>query len=126
MSKRGIIVLLGAVVVGLVLVVTVPPLLDSPPQIAEKGPGTWHEIGETPGYTMHVSHAAGTLYAVTYPRWDYAPEGFQLQGDELRGGGGDNDMNDAVKTITYDAGSDELTISDKDGEHAYTFSRVAP
>src|SRR5665647_3674982 len=86
MSKRGIIVLLGAVVVGLVLVVTVPPLLDSPPQIAEKGPGTWHEIGETPGYTMHVSHAAGTLYAVTYPRWDYAPEGFQLQGDELRGG----------------------------------------
>ena len=126
MSKRTIIIALIAVAVVLVLVVTVPPLLNSPSQIAEKAAGTWHEIGETPGYTMHVSHTSGTSYSVTYPRWQYDGEGFDLRGYELRGGGGENSMNDAVKTITYDNGSDELTISDKGGEHTYTFSRVTP
>ena len=125
MSKRSIAVLVALAAVALVLVVTVPPLLRSPSQIATQAAGTWQEIGEMPAYTMHVSHAAGTLYAVTYPRWDYAPEGFQLQGDELRGGGGENNMNDAVKTITYDNDSDQLTISDKSGDHRYTFQRVA-
>ena len=125
MSKRSIAVLVALVAVALVLVVTVPPLLSSPSQIATRAAGTWQEIGEMPAYTMLVSHAAGGLYAVSYPRWDYAPEGFQLQGDELRGGGGDNDMNDAVKTITYDNDSDQLKISDKSGDHSYTFQRVA-
>jgi hypothetical protein len=87
-SKRTIIIALIAVAVVLVLVVTVPPLLNSPSQIAG--------------------------------------EGSELRGYGLRGGGGENSMNDAVKTITYDNGSDELTIGDKGGEHTYTFSRVTP
>jgi hypothetical protein len=122
-SKR-IIILVAVAAVGLVLVVTVPPLLSSPSQIADKAAGTWQEVGQTPAYTMHVSHTSGTSYAVTYPRWQYDGEGFQLQGYDLRGGGGENSMNDAVKTISYDNGSDELTIRDKSGEHSYTFTRV--
>ncbi len=39
---------------------------------------------------------------------------FSLQGDELVGGGGENTMNDMVKTITYDNGADQLTISDEE------------
>jgi len=30
-----------------------------------------------------------------------------------------------VKHITYDNGSDRLTISDKSGEHVYTLARVS-
>jgi len=123
-SKRNIIILVAVVAVGLVLAVTVPPLLRSPSRVADKAAGTWQEVGQTPAYTMQVSEPSGSTYAVTYPRWDYDNESFYLTGDKLLGGGGENTMNDAVKTISYDNGSDELTISDKSGEHSYTFTRV--
>ena len=122
MSKRSIIVLFVIVAAGLVLAVTIPPLLSSPSQIAQKAAGTWQEVGEAPAYTMQVV-GAGSTYLVSYPRWHYDREAFSLQGDELNGGGGENTMNDMVKTITYDNGSDELTISAKSGER-YTLQRV--
>jgi hypothetical protein len=109
-SKRTVVILLGIVVAGLILPVTVPPLLSSPSQIAQKAAGTWQETGETPAYTMQVVGAEST-YLVTYPRWRYDRESFSLQGDKLLGGGGENTMNDMVKTITYDNDSHQLTIS---------------
>lgn len=123
MSKRSIAVLIALVAVALILVVTVPPLLSSPSQIAAKAAGTWQEVGEKPAYTMQVVKS-GSTYLVTYPRWQYDSEAFVLQGDKLLGGGGENTMNDAVKTVTYDNGSGQLTISDK-SDHSYTFARVA-
>jgi hypothetical protein len=125
-AKRTIIITIMAVAAILIVAITVPPLFDSPPQIADKAVGTWQEIGQTPAYTMQVTHAFGLSYLVTYPRWEFVAEGFQLQGEELRGGGGENNMNDAVKTITYDGGADELTISDTSGDHPFAFSRVSP
>jgi hypothetical protein len=122
MSKRSIAVLVGIVAVALILVVTVPPLLSSPSQIAAKAAGTWQETGEKPAYTMQVVNASST-YLVTYPRWHYESEIFTLHGDKLLGGGGENTMNDRVKSITYDNGSDELTISDQ-SDHSYAFVRV--
>ena len=124
MSKRNVIILLVILAAGLILAVTIPPLLSSPSQIAQKAAGTWQETGETPAYMMQVV-GAGSTYLVTYPRWRYDRESFGLQGDKLLGGGGENTMNDMVKTITYDNGSDQLTISDKAGERVYTFARVA-
>ena len=122
MSKHNVVILLVIVVAGLILAVTVPPLLSSPSQIAPKAAGTWQETDETPAYTMQVV-GAGSTYLVTYPRWRYDRESFSLQGDKLLGGGGENTMNDMVKTITYDNGSDELTISAKSGER-YTLQRI--
>jgi len=122
-SKRSIWILVAIVAVALILAVTVPPLLSSPSQIAQKAAGTWQEIGEAPAYTMQVVGASST-YLVTYPRWHFEQESFVLQGDKLLGGGGENTMNDAVKTITHDDGSDQLKISDKSGDHSYTFTRV--
>lgn len=123
MSKRSVVILLVIVAAGLILAVTIPPLLSPPSKIAQQAAGTWQEIGQTPAYTMQVV-GAGSTYLVTYPRWRYDRESFSLQGDELLGGGGENTMNDMVKTITYDNSSDQLTISDKSGEHVYTYARV--
>jgi hypothetical protein len=125
-SGRTILITIIAVASVFFLAITVPPLFDSPAQIASQAAGTWREIGQPPALSMRVSHGSGILYAVTYPRLGFDAEGFQLEGNKLRGGGGENDMNDAVKTITYDAGDDELTISDTAGDHRYTFSRVGP
>jgi hypothetical protein len=122
-SKRSIVVLVALVALALILVVAVPPLLSSPSQIAAKAAGTWQETGEKPAYTLQVVNASST-YLVTYPRWRYESETFTLHGDGLLGGGGENTMNDRVKSITYDNGSDGLTISDQNG-HSYTFMRVA-
>jgi hypothetical protein len=49
--------LLVIVAAGLILAVTIPPLLSSPSQIARKAAGTWQEIGETPAYTAQLSVA---------------------------------------------------------------------
>jgi len=75
---------------------------------------------------MHVVHTGGTSYAVTYPRFNFTDEPFQLEGNGLVGGGGENQMNDKVKTITYNDDADELTISERGGDHTYTLARVAP
>jgi hypothetical protein len=108
-----------------VLGVTIPPLLESSPsRIAEKAAGNWREVDRTPAETMEVV-GAGSTYLVTYPRWHYEREPFVLVGDELLGGGGENTMNDRVKTITYDNGPDRLTISDKSGDHVYTLARAS-
>jgi len=115
-------VLVASVIV--ILAVVVPPLFNSPSQITDKAAGTWQEIGQTPAFIMQVGHTSGTSYSVTYPRWHYVAEDFQLQGEELVGGGGENTMNDAVKTITYDNAADQFAVNDKDGEHRYTLSRV--
>ncbi len=123
MSKCSVTVLVALVALALVLVVAVPPRLRSPSQIAAKAAGTWQETGEKPAYTMQVASASST-YLVTYPRWHYESEIFSLHGDKLLGGGGENTMNDRVKSITYDHGSDGLTISDQSG-HSYTLVRVA-
>lgn len=125
MSKRSIVILIVAISAGLVIAVTVPPLLDSPSRIAGRAAGTWQEIGQTPANTMQVSRSSSSRYAVTYPRWSYRDEEFSLMGYKLLGGGGENLMNNSVKTITYDNDSDELTISDASGEHSFTFQRVA-
>lgn len=121
--RRDVIIAVVTAIVALILGVVVPPLFDSPSRIAAKAAGTWQEVGQTPAYTMRVA-GAGSTYLVTYPRWQYDAEDFSLIGDQLLGGGGENIQNDRVKTITYDNGSDELTIGDKSGEHTYTFSRV--
>jgi hypothetical protein len=121
--RRVVVIAVAIATVALILGVVVPPLFDSPSRIATKAAGTWQEIGQTPAYTMQVV-GAGSTYLVTYPRWQYDAEDFSLVGDQLLGGGGENIQNDRVKTITYDNGSDSLTISDKSGEHTYTFSRV--
>ena len=121
--RRVVIIAVVIAAVALILGVVVPPLFNSPSRIAAKAAGTWQEIGQTPAYTMQVV-GAGSTYLVTYPRWQYDAEGFSLTGDKLLGGGGENIQNDRVKTITYDNGSDELTISDKSGDHVFAFSRV--
>ena len=122
MSKRSIIVPVAVIAVALILVVTVPPLLSSPSQIAAKAAGTWQENDGTPSSGMQVT-TAGSTYLVTYPRWHFFREAFVLRGDKLVGGGGENSMNDTVKAVTYDNSSGQLTISDQSG-HSYTFTRV--
>ena len=125
MFKRNIIVLLVLVAVGLIIAVTVPSHLGSPSQIASKAAGTWREVGQTPAYTMQVRHTSGREYSVTYPRWQYIGEPFQLQGEQLVYDGGENTMNDAVTKISYTNSSDELTIGDKGGEHVHTLARTS-
>jgi hypothetical protein len=124
-SKRSIVVAVVIAALALTLGVVVPPLFDSPSHIAGKAAGTWQETGHMPAYTMQVRHTSGREYSVTYPRWQYVEEPFQLQGEQLVYAGGENTMNDAVTKISYDNGSDQLTISDNSGEHVYTLSRVA-
>ncbi len=123
--RRIVIIAVAFASLVLILGVVVPPLFDSPSRIATKAAGTWQEVGQAPAYLMQVRHTSGTAYSVTYPRprWQYDAEAFQLQGEELVGGS-ENTMNDGVITIAYDNGSDELTISDKNGQHSYTLSRV--
>jgi len=124
-SKRSIVVAVVIAALALILGVVVPPLFDSPSHIAGKAPGAWQETGQTPAYTMQLRHTSGKEYLVTYPRWQYVDEPFELQGEQLVYDGGENAMNDAVTKISYDNGSDQLTISDTGGEHVYTLSRVA-
>ena len=117
-------ILVVLAVAGLVRAAVILPLPGSPSKIADKAPGVWREIGQTPTETMQVV-GAGSTYLVTYPRWHDQHEPFVLQGYALVGGGGENTMNDAVTKISYSNGSDELTISDKGGEHVYTLARVS-
>ena len=128
MSGRYVVIVAGVVLVLLIGLVAASSLFfNSPsPHIAEQAAGTWHEIGEGSTYTMHVTHTGGTSYTVTYPRFNLTDEPFQLEGNGLVGGGGENQMNDKVKTITYNDGADELTISDRSGDHTYTLARVTP
>ena len=125
MSKRSIIILIALVVVGLILASVIPPHLGSPSRIASKAAGAWQEVGQTPAYDMQVRHTSGREYSVTYPRWQYVDEPFQLQGEQLVHDGGENTMNDAVTKISYTNGSDELTIGDKGGEHVHTLARIS-
>jgi hypothetical protein len=117
-SRTRLFLILPALLVTLVLAAC------GTPAVKEKAVGVWRETGQAPAYTMRIERAADGTYTVTYRRWFLQPERYVLQDGKLLGGG-ENTMTDS-HTITYDAGSDELTIGNGTGTEHHTLRRVSP
>lgn len=84
--------------------------------------GTWEETGSSPPKDMHIESSGADVYTVTYRRF-YPTEGrFRFAHGKLTYAPVSPEFTDV---ITYDSGSDTLTITSGNGR-SYELSRVRP
>ena len=85
--------------------------------------GNWQETDATPAHTMQIDKPQGGIFRVTYDRFYPSHGEFELSDGELTYSPVTPEM---VEVITYDAGSDTITVTSGASGESHTLARVTP